>query len=85
MLLELRCPCCGCHLSGSPETPSEDILDRMTDDGPWFALAEGDTFADMIEAALSSRGAIHCPDCCGVVAVREASLAACDRELVACY
>jgi hypothetical protein len=71
MPIELRCPLCGCQLTARPDAPYEEVLDRMTDEGPWFALAEGDTFEDMVFAALASRGAIHCPDCQGAVAVSE--------------
>jgi hypothetical protein len=69
MQIELRCPVCACRLTAPPDAPYDEVLDRMTDDGPWFALAEGDTFEDMVFAALASRGVIHCPDCRGAVAV----------------
>jgi hypothetical protein len=74
MQVELRCPSCACHFSAPPETPYAVILDRMIDEGPWFGLAEGETFEDMIFAALTSRGAIRCPDCSRAVAVSEESL-----------
>jgi hypothetical protein len=35
----------------------------MTEEAPWFALAEGETFQDMVQAALASRGKILCPEC----------------------
>ncbi len=35
----------------------------MTEDAPWFALAEGETFEEMVFAALAARGMILCPDC----------------------
>jgi hypothetical protein len=41
----------------------------MTDDGPWFALASGETFQDMLVAALRARGTIRCPECGAPVAV----------------
>jgi hypothetical protein len=47
----------------------------MIDEGPWFGLAEGETFEDMIFAALATRGAIRCSDCSAPVAVNEQSLA----------
>jgi hypothetical protein len=40
-----------------------EVLDRMTDEAPWFALAEGETFLDMVVAALAARGKILCPQC----------------------
>ena len=44
-------------------TSSDAILDRMTEEGPWYALGPGKTFADMVSAALATRGRILCPEC----------------------
>jgi hypothetical protein len=74
MLLELRCPSCACHFRAPPETPYADVLDRMSDEGHWFGLAGGDTFEDMIVAALARRGTIRCPECLDGVVVGEQSL-----------
>ncbi len=70
MHIQLHCPRCACHFSAPPETPALDIINRMTDDGPWFGLAEGDTFEDMVFAALLARGKICCPECLSAVSVR---------------
>jgi len=56
----------------------------MVDEGPWFGLAEGETFADMIAAALNARGVIRCPDCQEAVAVHGQEFAAPEEQL-ACY
>jgi hypothetical protein len=63
MNIHLHCPHCACHFSAAADTPAAEVLDRMNDDAPWFALAEGDTFEDMVFAALASRGRILCPEC----------------------
>jgi hypothetical protein len=63
MDIHLHCPQCGNHFSAPADTPAAQVLDRMTDDAPWFALAEGETFRDMVQAALNARGKILCPDC----------------------
>jgi hypothetical protein len=84
MQIELRCRRCACHFSAPPETPYGEVLDRMIDEGPWFGLAEGETFEDMIFAALTTRGVIRCPDCSGAVAVSEQSLARRGREPFLC-
>ncbi len=84
MPIELRCPRCACHFTAPPDAPYDEVLDRMTDEGPWFALAEGDTFEDMVFAALASRGTIHCPDCWAPVAIGEASLARSARASLPC-
>jgi hypothetical protein len=69
MHIELRCPRCPCRFSAAPATPASEVLDRMTDDGPWFALASGETFQEMLMAALRARGRIRCPECGTAVAV----------------
>src|SRR5262249_9161212 len=70
MHIQLHCPRCSCQFSAPPDTPALEIINRMTDEGPWFGLAEGDTFEDMIFAALLSRGKICCPECLATVQVR---------------
>jgi hypothetical protein len=74
MQVELYCPCCSSRFAAPPDTAADEVLERMTDDGPWYALGEGETFEDMIFAALTSRGAIRCPDCGEAVSVSEESL-----------
>jgi hypothetical protein len=69
MPIELRCKRCACHFSAAPDTPYLEILDRMIDEGPWFGLAEGQTFEDMVFATLATRGLIRCPVCLGGVIV----------------
>jgi hypothetical protein len=74
MQIELRCPSCPCVLAAPPETPALEILERMTNESPWFGLADGDTFEDMIFHALLRRGRISCPECGTAVLVQEESL-----------
>jgi hypothetical protein len=56
----------------------------MTIEGPWFGLARGKTFEDMIFAALAARGAILCPNCSEPVTVNEVSLGRSSRDLLPC-
>ena len=74
MQIHLHCPNCACHFSAAADTPAAEVLDRMNDDAPWFALAEGETFEDMVFAALASRGRILCPECRGEILVGGDSL-----------
>ena len=55
----------------------------MTDEGPWYALGDGETFEDMIFAALTARGAIRCPGCGEPVNVTEESLGQVAMEVLA--
>ena len=69
MYIELRCPRCPCRFSAAAATPASEVLDQMTEDGPWFDLASGETFQEMLVAALRARGRIRCPECGTAVAV----------------
>jgi hypothetical protein len=70
MKMELICSDCNCRFSASAETTEEDVVQRMIDDGPWYALGAGDCFGDMIHTALEHRGRIACPECGASVRVR---------------
>ncbi len=74
MQVELYCPHCCCRFVAAPETPATEVLDRMADDGPWYALGDGETFEDMIFNTLFSRGHIRCAECGQPVHVTEESL-----------
>lgn len=74
MQVELSCPNCHCQFSASPETPSAEVLDRMADEGPWYALGDGETFEDMIFSTLFACGEIRCSECGEPVSVSEESL-----------
>lgn len=74
MQIQLLCPCCQCEFRSEPDAPAAEIIDRMTEDGPWYALGDGETFEDMIFGTLTARGAIHCPECGEPVSVSEESL-----------
>jgi hypothetical protein len=74
MEVELYCSCCMNRFSAPPDCPRDVVLDRLTDEGPWFALAEGEVFEDMIFVALLDRGTIACPECRAPVDIREVSI-----------
>jgi hypothetical protein len=71
MYVELACPSCPCQFGAAADTAADEVVQRMTDEGPWFGLAPGDCFEDMIGTALSRRGRILCPDCGRPVDVQE--------------
>lgn len=74
MQVELFCPhCCG-SFAAAPETPAAEVLDRMAEDGPWYALGDGETFEDMIFSTLFACGTIRCSECGEPVQVSEQSL-----------
>jgi hypothetical protein len=84
MHIELHCPDCRSQFGAAADTPADAILDRMMDEGPWYALAGGETFEDMVRAALAVRGRILCPDCGRSLAIRARGLYRPTRELIPC-
>jgi hypothetical protein len=84
MEIELRCPVCRCRFGAPADTPSDCIVERMLDDGPWYALAEGETFEEMVWTALCDRGRILCPECRHEVSVRSVDAPVDAGELAAC-
>jgi hypothetical protein len=82
MQIELHCEHCFCRFAAPPDAPAEEVLERMTEDGPWYALGDGETFEDMIFGALTSRGVIHCPECGEPAGVSEESLGNVTMELL---
>jgi hypothetical protein len=74
MQVELFCPNCCCRFAASPETPAAEVLDRMAEEGPWYALGDGETFEDMIFTTLFDCGSIRCSECGEPVVVSEESL-----------
>jgi hypothetical protein len=82
MQVELYCPRCHCSFAAPPEAPAAEVLDRMADEGPWYALGDGETFEDMIFTALVGCGTIRCAECGGPAAVTEQSLGQLTMEVL---
>ena len=82
MQVELYCPHCHCQFAASPDTPAAEVLDRMAEGGPWYALGDGETFEDSVAAALADHGADRCPDCGAPATVSEESLGRLTLELL---
>jgi hypothetical protein len=82
MVVALSCLACPCEFSAAPDTPADEVLERMAEEGPWFALAAGETFEDMIFTALAQRGRILCPQCRRGIAVNESSFGDLAREMM---
>ena len=82
MQIELLCSACSCQFRAAPDAPASEILDQMIEEGTWYALGDGETFEDMIFAALTSRGQLHCPDCGEPVLVSEESLGQLTLEIL---
>lgn len=74
MQIELFCDCCACRFVAPPEATADEVVDRMFDQGPWYALGDGATFEDMIFSTMTEYGNIFCPECGEPVSVSEESL-----------
>jgi hypothetical protein len=82
MQVELYCPHCHGRFAAPPETPAAEVLEQVTEEGPWYNLGDGATFEDMIFNALTECGDIRCPDCRKPVSVSEESLGRLTMELL---
>jgi hypothetical protein len=74
MLVEMCCPSCRSRFTASSGTSVTNVFDRITHEGPWTALGDGETFEDSLAAALSDRGTDRCPSCGGTATVSEECL-----------
>ena len=83
MQIELCCPSCACRFVAPPETSCDEVIDLMFEEGPRYALGDGETFEDMIFTTLMEHGEIICPDCGEPVAVTEESLGQLAMEVLA--
>ncbi len=82
MQVELTCPHCCCNFAAAPEAPAAEVLDRMAEEGPWYALGDGETFEDMIFSTLFSCGSIRCSECGESASVNEESLGQLTMEVL---
>jgi hypothetical protein len=82
MQVELYCPNCCMSFVSSPEAPASEVLDRMAEDGPWYALGDGQTFEDMIFSTLFACGTIRCAACGEPATVNERSLGQLTMEVL---
>jgi hypothetical protein len=82
MLVELYCPKCDSRFTVAPGTPAASVFDRVSAEGPWSALGDGETFEDSVAAALADRGAGRCPRCGTAATVSEESLGRFTRDLL---
>jgi hypothetical protein len=81
--IELLCNCCSCRFTAPADASSEEVFDRMFDEGPHYALGDGATFEDMIFNSLLDYGSIQCPECGEFVSVSEESLSQMAMEVLA--
>src|SRR3954454_7951979 len=81
MRIELDCPRCHTPFTHE-ETPAGEIWDRMTEEGPWFALGDGETLEDVLFTALTSQGAIRCPRCGEAVPVSQHELCEVSQQIL---
>lgn len=82
MQVELCCPNCGNAFAAEPEAPCAEVLDRMAEEGPWYALGDGETFEDMIFSTLFACGSIRCTECGEAASVTEQSLGQLTMEVL---
>ena len=82
MQVELYCTNCHCRFAAPPDTPAADVVDQMAEEGPWYALGDGETFEDMIFSTLFACGTIRCSACGESASVSEQSLSEMAMEVL---
>lgn len=82
MQAELYCTHCHNHFT-APDASAAQALQRITQEGPWCALGDGETFEDHLSAALNEQEPIYCPECGRAVTLDEESLGRLSSELLA--
>jgi hypothetical protein len=82
MPVELECPRCFSHFSPEADAPARGAWERMTEEGPWSALGDGETFEDVLHTALTAQGSPRCPHCGAAVPVSQDDLCALSREIL---
>ena len=85
MSVELYCPGCESPRAASPDTPAAEVVERLTSQGPWQILGDGETFEDAVFTALSARGGLCCGECGAALTVREEELGRLTQEVLACW
>lgn len=85
MYVELYCDHCERPFVASPDTPASEVVDRLSEEGPWSALGDGVTVEDALAAALSDGAAGRCPRCGTEATVSEESLGRVTMELLATW
>jgi hypothetical protein len=82
MQVELYCPHCCTSFVAEPDAPAQKVLDRMAEEGPWYALGDGETFEDMIFSTMLACGTIRCSECGEPASVSEQSLGRLTMEVL---
>jgi hypothetical protein len=81
--MQVELYCCHCHTHfAAPKTPAGEVLERLSEEGPWCALGDGETVEDHISNALTDQEPIACPVCGEAVTLDEPSLARFAQEML---
>ena len=63
MSFELHCPSCVRSFTGPSDSKTAEFLDRMTANGSWCPLGDGETIEDNVSTALAAEDDLGCPQC----------------------
>jgi hypothetical protein len=85
MQLELYCHGCARPYDAAPDTPVAEVLERLTAQGPWHALGDGETYEDQVFAALTGQGAFCCQHCGEPLTLSEENLGRLTQEMLTCW
>lgn len=79
---ELHCPSCVRSFSVPSDSTTAEFLDRLTENGAWCPLGDGETIEDNVYRVLTSHDDLACPECSQPVTISQESLSQFARELL---
>jgi hypothetical protein len=83
MRVELQCSQCRCRFDVTLDEATSQVLEQITEEGPWSALGDGETFEDRVFSALPDRQEIRCPQCGRPVSVTPETLCDLSQKVLA--
>ena len=80
MRVELYCKNCDCRFTQAADKHNGNILEQLQEEGPWFALGDGETPEDRIFSAVKEE--LRCPTCGAAGGLSEESLGSLSLQLL---
>jgi hypothetical protein len=82
MHVELNCRNCECVFTPEEIGAENTLWERLSAEGPWSALGDGETVEDHIIAQLSPGEEITCPNCAAIIEMDAETLGELSRQLL---
>jgi len=80
MHVEMECRNCECVFT--PEGTGDTLWERLSIEGPWSALGDGETVEDHIAAQMGPGEEICCPNCGAIIEMDEETLGRLSQQML---